>query len=766
MKSKVSSVDFAARYDLKRCLKSDFLFPLLAFLFLSTATVLACLQNKDAQTKAVYILFESDGLFYYLTPIYQCIMMVIGVFTGIKAFSFLTSVKKTNVYLSVGITRMQLVRNRMVSCILYLFAAVFSPMLLNTILNAAFYSVTIGLIKAQLYYGFALFADLLLGFAIAAVITVSVGNVVEALVFSGILCAAPTVLFFCLQILMMNFVNGSAFAFNRHSAMLFEQTAINWITDFPDYNPLLFLCGKTEYAALEAERAVEGIPSSFVLPVLCWLIVGCALLALVPVLVKKRKAEDAGRFGMNKGTVVLTGGLGALAAFSLTSLLVRSGLHRFAVTAIGTVLACVVYFLVIAVIYRNKDILKRLYGLPVVAAVCIAGAVVCFTGVFGVYTRAPEAEDIECAYMTINADDPLIYCGSSYMTDLGLTSGNDIAGKFTDAADLKKVTELHKAVTAGLNQGQEKVGILYKLKNGSKQIRFYHHVSADAACRTNELLDTAWYDQHVDAAFGNREIAFPDAASYAWDETLEENLLTYFAGSVRQNLTAEGVALLNPSLTDGMLLSDSLTVQECLHLKACVAEDLKAIRSAELFYPKETPVCVLRFGDMPNTGHNWKDFKITTPVDDLYGLDIPVYSSMTKTMAFLAQHDLAVSKVTVKDIVSVKIMSMDNQVVQDSRIYDAFDMESNNVAIHTCSVSKVAADALRQGFAEMRETPYNFFDSCQKIEDKAQIEALLKVCRYSYDTTGDNGCIVQFTLQSGAIFTAYVPEKNLPDFVK
>ena len=202
-----SSADYAARYDLKRCFKSGFLFPLIACgLFL--LSLFSTIDKNLHGDEYVYKIFARDTYETYI--IYQYIYAAFGALAGLFSFRFLTSVKMSNVYLSMGINRKQLVKNRIISSTVYIALASIIPFIAAIILNSIYFTVEPGIIKASVFYALVYFGNMLLGFAVASLFTVSVGNFIESGVCTATALLAPTALIYTAGVAISKFVNGAA----------------------------------------------------------------------------------------------------------------------------------------------------------------------------------------------------------------------------------------------------------------------------------------------------------------------------------------------------------------------------------------------------------------------------------------------------------------------------------------------------------------------------------------------------------------------------
>lgn len=759
MTSEKSLTDAAARFDLRRCFKTNFLLPLLPFLLLCGTNIMAVIDYNSQNTDTVfrYVLFDAEGLFSRGVYIIQIFLVIIGIFTAVKAFAFLTSVRQTNVYFSAGLSRMQLLKNRLLSCLVCLFAAVFLPMLLAVALNAVFFSITPALLAAAFYYGFAFFADLLFGFALGCVFMLLVGNVLEGVCYSLMAGAVPTVFFGGLQWLLTGYVNGAAYGAS-YSASTFSGMCVGLISKYKNWNPVYFLDGKTSaFWQTEAQNHTE-ISAQDLLPVVGWLIAGCVLLSITPSLLKKRRAENAGMFGAHKGAAVFAGSCAAFAAFSFTAF-VLFGRSQILSAVLSVVFACLLYIIVIALIYRSKaDIAKAARAVPAVAAVCGLCLLCCFTGFFGLYNKVPDAADIEYAYAAGSISDPMNEITHMTSAEQGITDADGIYGKFTDEADLKILTSVQEKVVDSLGDGTDTYCLVYQMKDGRRINRFYYHVSAEATEAALQIFDTVWYKEQLKFALSGRDFLAEENALFDQDidwndrialeeQQIESDRLSRYAAYNGD------IVLLNASATEGLTLD--LTESKKQQLRNCLRADLTAMTAAERFMPSQRAVYLLRFGTF-----DVEDYTLQSPTDVCYGIHVPVYASMQKTLAFLHSAGLDVPSTDASQVQCVRLMPLKDAFSSSLSDFGDRNMDSRrNQLIALSAFSKHYLTAYN-------DSSVTAFAAYKAITDPEQIAALFSGWHSQYAAIGDEGRLAQFTLKDGSVFTAYIPEKNLPDFVK
>ncbi len=755
-----SSADYAAVYDLKRCLKSQWIFPFVAAL-VATFIIVTGLQNcfwfegtnPDRTSEYIHILMPSAKRVTVIMMGY----ILMGALTAAQGFSFLTSVKQCNVYLSVGITRKQLSKNRIISTLIYL--AIFSavPVGASLILNAIKLNVTGDLISAAVYYFLALFAGAVLGFGMGSVFTVSVGNIFESLVFSFTACFMPMILTACIETIFTYLVNGAVFV-NYNLGMN------GGFTDFCGtlsdklllFDPMKYLEAVegigTKFDSGTAERALSA---SDWFPTIAHLIIGMLLVAYTPKLFKKRKAENTGMFGMNKGAVCFAVAIIALAVFAFSGSMMFYR-EKTAVYVLCVLLPPIAALIFIAIIYRNKkDIVKNLKIVGAVALGDILLLGVCFTGVLGIYTAVPDIEDVAYAYVSPAASDFFTAFSNSGRTEEFMS---EVYGKFESEDDLKTVLSIHEKVTDDLGKdGHASVCFAYKMKNGNEIIRYYRNVSDEAAKESLKVVETKWYRDFVTDLLTNDDF---DAVKAEEELRNRYNEITgdyrSFEGAeyeLKWNIislyTQYGgeIAITNPTLSDGLPLSEIMTKEQQKQLRQALAQDITSMTAEDMFFNTSEPLYYLNF----YLDESWfPDSKF-----DLSYLGreiVPVYESMTNTVDFLKGFNLNLKQATAEDIESVQILPLEDRFAINERIGDSVHYRLDMTIRGSYKSAEFESGMIVYG---------DGFEYCNNITDKTVIDKYLSNQRALACFIGDTGAFVKFNMKGGTTFVGYLSESAL-----
>ncbi|MBQ8784223.1 MAG: hypothetical protein IJZ57_10695 [Clostridia bacterium] len=736
-----SSADYAAKYDLKRCFKSVLFFPLLACgLFL--LSLFSTWDTNNLDKEYVYKIFSHDTYETYI--IYQYIYAAFGALTGLFSFRFLTSVKMSNVYLSMGISRKQLVKNRIISSAFYMVLASIIPFIVAIILNSIYLTVETGLIKASVFYALVYFGDMLLGFAVASLFTVSVGNFIESGVCSLTALLAPTAVIYLMGYTISNLVNGAALS---DYEMFYEFGG--FCRTFASYtrrlNPLEYLNSTPHIGYKYVEGEAYNLSGFDYLTVIVWLLVAVGILCLVPKLMEKRKAEIAGALGANKSAVNFTVFVYALISFMLVSGFVT--VDKWIAVALCIIIPAMVFIGITALVYRNKkEFIKNLKGTAVVACVMAVFTVTLSTGVFGYFTKTPDPEKIEYAGIC-PASYEFIFADSCY--ERTIRESTKVYGPMTDKDDINTILSIHQTVVDGLGKGDDSVCFVYKMKNGKYISRFYRNVSLEGAKASLNVVNTKWYDGLLKDSFTDWDFDYdkewekipevtPGTTQY--EETEIGWKCDYIYYKEKYNLGE--IYVYGKTLNESVILSEKVSSEEMKEFRTVFAQELFALTPDEIFSPEEKAMYHIR---------------VRLGEEESYGgpsmQNIPVYKSMKKTVEFLTRHNISFDSLAAEDVVEVRLLT-------PKPTFASINMRSEK----STAISYLSAEFMQEHYVS-RETYYSDYGHTiliqEIIKDKKLIEKYFNSYRSYYSYSGDNGAFVMFVFKDGSDLVAYIPEKEL-----
>lgn len=736
-----SSANYAAKYDLKRCFKSGFFFPLVAC-GLFVLSLFSTIDKNLHGDEYVYKIFASDTYESYV--IYQFIYAACGALAGLFSFRFLTSVKMSNVYLSMGISRKQLVKNRIISSTVYIALASIIPFIAAIILNSIYFTVEAGLIKACAFYALVYFGNMLLGFAVASLFAVSVGNFIESGVCTVTALVSPTAVIYLAGIAIRNFINGAAMS-DYEMFYDFGGFCRTFTSYTRRFTPLEYLNSIPPVGYKYVEGNTYALSGFDYLTAIVWLLVAVVILFFVTKLIEKRKAEIAGAIGANKKAVRFVCAVLATVSFMLLSEF--TAINKLVGCAASVIVPVMIYLGVAAAVYRNKaDFVASLKDGAVVVAVAIATTITLTTGIFGYFSRVPDIEEIEYAGICPASAEFIMARNSSWRAS---RASEKVYGPMTDKEDIKTITSIHQKVVDGLGDGNDSVCFVYKLKSGRYIARFYKNVSVEGARASHNVVNTKWYKELLTQAFSDWDFDYDkeyEKIPVATPETtqIEETEIGMMCDYIyyKEKFNSDEIYIYGKTLNEYVKLIDVVGEAEYKEFRKVFSEELVALTPDEIFYPKEQALYHVRVRMGEEEDYNDSSME-----------NIPVYKSMKKTVEFLQRHGIEFKNLTAVDVAEMRLITP----------------EVVDVSIGIRQEKSMAASYLPAEFIEEvydgRENydndSVNAFSDVEGTTDRKLIEKYFNAYRSYYSYSGDNGKFVQFIFKDGSDLVAYIPEKEL-----
>lgn len=746
MTSTNSSVNHAARYDLKRCLKENALIPMAATALISYFLwVFVTVLNSETAKEFKWTIFSDYS--GYSPSIFNMMYLLCGAITAVKAFYFLTSSKRCNVYLSMGIDRKTLLKNRMLSSIFWMALSSIIPLVVSLVANYLHFVITAETIETAIYISLCLFLNIILGFGVAGAVILSVGNVIETFGIYAILIMIPSTISLASEKLVNYMFNGLA-SVNENDTWGIEAYFKPFKTIVRYFIPFEFV----EMIRTNEKFKVDFTSISALnwLTLFCWLVVGVLLVALMPKLMKKRKAEIAGAFGADRRLVAISSCIVAFLMFTIwCGVEFDNDMLRYLMMLIMPVVG---YIIPVVFIYRNgKDIKDNLTGAAVTAVVSLLLTACSFTNCFGYFNKLPSADEVEYASIMPAAVEML-----DKAPDRTLIPNNSLYGKITDIDDINKIISIHDRVTDELGEGDARVSVVYKLKNGKILARTYRNVSFDGAKASLEFINTKYYKSLVTDTLSlskfdeNKEREKLSGYFKKIEDRVEmsEYMMDVKIFEYKADFTNSIPAILNSTLSDKLSLDKVMTKTQILEFKKALASDLTNMTVEQTFYPQEKPLYFVHFYHydyVDNGSYENKNF--------------PIYSFMTNTLNILNKYSYHLNNLknyTIEDIETTQIM----RVQESIEVYDRWDKN-----IYSALDRTVCATYQSPKFYEETDAVYmpiyvsSDFDKATDITDKATIERYFNNYRSQYSFIGDDGVFVSFGFKDGGNFIAYIPEK-------
>lgn len=453
---------------------------------------------------------------------YLCLVVGFSaMFLALHCWRYLHVKKTLNVYCSLGVSRSTQFWARFLACALLLIAPIVIVFAGLLFFNIVLFGSSAQLWTATAVYALSLIAVTMVAYCLTSISMCVTGASVESFLCAGCLVALPVTFFYNLQYLAAVLLKGNAV--DRRLNDIVTGDSVHEGAFLPDHSFLDFFRPVTDYdfsRGFEWNRSTDWSHPGWKYPLL-WLAVAAVLSAILFVLFKNRKNENAGFLGKNPVLI-------AVACLSLSFLIsipayfvgVQESITGYIVSIIGPILLFLVYITIMAILLRSKKKLAR--TLPIALAACIVFESVCvlfISGAFGYEKRIPKKEDIEsvgvsCGRYVEFSDygDTFykMYTDAYYMDEVMsepsverffadslsyfYPSNMEMVCGLTDEKDIDAVLSMHQSMIdakeSELNLFDIPVAFQYKLKNGKTITRYY-------PTATHEVMDKiSAYETH------------------------------------------------------------------------------------------------------------------------------------------------------------------------------------------------------------------------------------------------------------------------------
>lgn len=743
----------APSYDLKRCLRSLWLCPIAAMIIFGYI----CFSDPMGEAalwddyKYAILSYGHSAEFF----IYALLYLAAGALTALHAFSFLFSTKKCNVYLSLPLTRRELYRNRLLSALPFMLLSVTLPMVLSYIGNKLNYTVTPECVSAMLYIALALLSVMLLGFGIGSVFAVSVGNIFEAAAYSALGIFLPYIFTFSVEEIAENLINGAAVSAQwagRFAAYCTKPTTLLKPAD-----PIhCFHSPVYRVANQLVDENAKSLTAADFMPMIAWFVAFALLAVLAQRLLIKRKAETAGSFGSGKAAVIFTAAVLSVLAFAVVTTYAYKA--KALVTVLCIILPALIYIAVVALVFRNKDDIRRnVKGMAVAAVLSILVLLSCSTELFGYFTAVPEQSEIESVIVCPAASENLFKADSFAGGTISKSPG--IYGKMTSADDIAFAVSLHEKTVDTLGDGDNNIGIVYKLKNGRYVTRYYRNASVKVAKDSLKVVETDWYKETVYSILTTENYDYEKAYEKLNEDIYKNNYDIYSSDyeyrygvdvsliELHNVFSYNTLILCNSTISDGLPLNEIMSKAELTEFRKTIATELASLSAEDTFLTKEKIPFYITFDDGTFVDEKGKFAFSTEPA-----LLVPVYPTMTKTLELLSRCNISLENITAEDIKLVKVLPYEKALRNDSTanrcIMDAVDK--------IVMLDYVGVSEKEIGFSTfLRQNEGDIV----VYEDRATIEKYFNSFRGAYATLDSKGFMVRFVLQDGTYFHGFIPQE-------
>lgn len=815
-------------FSVAHAMKKNFILPLLTFavsmfFYLSNfcwekireAKETASIKGQDVlkimrDAYEVFIFDSEQAAYDPLLYIFPALLVVISLLLGVLLFRFVTNKKTVNVYYSLGIKRADLYTARLLAGVFMMLAAVLVPLAVSLGLNLHYFGSSVMLWRTFLFYAVHSAICVLAGLTISAAVSSCVGTTVEAIGFSAVLAAFPSVVTMCVNYGVPSILNGAPAityygiypAASSYGELHFDITGSTVFGRIISHINLLMLnrssfINSSSVEAMTKEAAKKWVAPSLT-PYILWAVLIAAFFVFGLFMFKRRKAEICGFPGRS---AVLNFVLCMITSFGVASLVlyfVVSEIPQITtwMIIVGLMIISIIIFLIFDIIlHLSFKAIKKDWKIGLVHAGLMAAFLLSlYTGFFGYSSRVPDIQDIDS--VSISAPNALMgsyqlgrELSGSYVTDRYYSDvysnyyyvGNrsvSLIENFKDKDDINTVREIHKAMIKAGNIRRvntnsddyskrvtcQSVVIRYKLKNGRELVRVYKYVPLANYPTLYTLEDTKnWNNKIKDELLNiDSENVIPIVFSAQMDNRIavDEELTAGLARAIYNDISSLS--------SDKFLTSNAKYLGSvAFYVNRSQREDYSMYESSE--YVNATSMTdeiteeeTLSRQETVDGFANHEDSTGRYLALGDYSV-IPITEEMTNTISFLKAHGLYEKLSDESPIVSARIADMGKATSSDdmrhgfaysSPIFNSFWDDGKSKPY-----SKKDSDGYEYEVSSYTSGDFMPKDS-KTVTDKATLEKLAaNAYGYRFDLTG--GYLVEFKRANGNLTIMYVPKGRI-----
>lgn len=815
-------------FSVAHAMKKNFILPLLTFavsmfFYLSNfcwdkineAKEAAEIRGQDVlkmmrDAYEVFIFDSEQAAYNPLFYIFPALLVVISLLLGVLLFRFVTNKKTVNVYYSLGIKRADLYAARLLAGVFMMLAAVLIPLAVSLGLNLHYFGSSVMLWRTFLFYAVHSTICVLAGLTISAAVSSCVGTTVEAIGFSAVLAAFPSVVTMCVNYSVPAILNGAPDityydiypSSSSYGDMHLDMTDSTMFGRIISHINLLMLnrspfINSASVEAMTKEAAKKWTAPSLT-PYILWAVLIAAFFVFGLFMFKRRKAEICGFPGRS---AVLNFVLCMIASFGAASLIIyfiayTSQISRWIMIALVIAAAFLVFVILDVILHLSFKALKKDWKIGLVHVGLMAAFLLSlYTGFFGYSSRVPDIQDIES--VSISAPNALmgsyklgcrlsatydssIYYSERYLKDSYYVCNrfNSVLEGFKDKDDINTVREIHKAMIKAGNLSEmncdpddyskratsQTIIIKYKLKNGHELIRAYKYVPLANYPTLYTLEDTKNWNSKIKDELLNidSESVIPIVFSAQMDNRIavDEELTAGLARAIYNDISALS--------SDKFLSSNAKYLGSvAFYVNREQEEDYSMYDSSEYIDATSmtaeiTEEETLSRQETVDGFANHEDSTGRYLALGDYSV-VPITEEMTNTISFLKAHGLYEKLSDESPIVSARIADMG----------DATDSE--NIQYHsgysTPIFNSFWDDGKAKPYSKKDSTGYTYDvinytsgdfmpKDSKTVTDKATLEKLAaNAYGYRFDLTG--GYLVEFKRANGNLTIMYVPKGRI-----
>lgn len=779
------SLNNIASADLKRSFASNLVIPALTFLaFTVQAAVCAYFQFKQKE-KVFFTWFRDspDALVF----ISFCVVLV-GAIQAAYTLRFINIKNQSNVWFSFNLSRSTLFKNRCISSLTLLGAAIIIPGIISAIICCAS-GCSAAKVLPVIFYQYAGFlAMMFAGFAIGALTASLTGSIAESIFYSVVLILALPLLSTAWDALSSVFLRGRTAVSGANYADGMDMQYYYFAFSPRRGRGIMAFCPFTLFRVPGTSRAdlmslklrgfgpidfgyckdgsyLPGIDAW--LPILLWIVVTAVLIVLAQRMFGKKKLEELGVPAASRVLTALTSAIIVFCGFSVPAWVLKTtipSVNTALAALLGVAVMLAAYFAYTFIARRNlKAVRKNLwqFAMPVGAAAIITA--IFLTGGFGYTARVPEADEIE--YVTVSMpfsfESGLAQNGSLLRTVKGTAA---VIKPYTNCIvlstekDIKTVLSIHKLIT-NEKKSDEKTSapfsVKYYFKNGKSMERTFTNISEK---------DLNSYFAVADTDEVKKQQYLFLAASDTEREKLENEGIKAPGMSNSQGyffFKNYGSPLRNK---DGILIASKdgsfcreMSSDELDKLGKCIWSDISKKKYTDILRGSEKEVAYIYLFDNA-TNYDGLD------EENVEGRSVlaAITGDMTETLKFIKEHGMADALGQKREVKSVNIYDCNSIISKAKEI-------NKNGRYGGTAINPIFIMSTMFNTEEMKLVNKTFgdMDDCliKTVTDQKQANELFALAQGKC-YTAFSGYVAQITFTDGYSQTMYIPAGDAPGYIK
>lgn len=785
MKSQ-KSLNNIASADLKRSFASNLVIPALTFLAFTVQTAVCAYFQFKQKEKVFFTWFRDspDSLVF----ISFCVVLV-GAIQAAYTLRFINIKNQSNVWFSFNLSRSTLFKNRCISSLTLLSAAIIIPGIISAIICCAS-GCSASKVLPVIFYQYAGFLTMIFaGFAIGALTASLTGSVAESIFYSVVLILALPLLSTAWDALSSVFLRGRTavsgvnytgnmdmqhyyFSFSiqrggrgimafcpftlfRVPGTSIEDSAISDLRGF----------GPIDFGYCKDGSSLPGIGAW--LPILLWIVLTAVLIVLAQRMFSKKKLEELGVPAASRVLTALTSAIIVFCGFSVPAWVLKTTIPSVntALTALlGIAVMLAAYFAYTFIARRNlKAVRKNLwqFAMPVGAAAIITA--IFLTGGFGYTARVPEAEEVE--YVTVSMpfsfESGMAQNGSILRTVKGTAT---VLKPYTNCItlstekDINTVLSIHKLITNEKKSDEKtntQFSVKYYFKNGRSMERTFTNISEKDLNSYFAVADTDGVKEQQYLFLAASDTEREKLESEDVKAPNMSNLQGYFLfrnyGNPLRN--KDGVLIASK---DGSFCRE-LSSDELDKLGKCIWSDISKKKYTDILRGSEKEVAYIYLNDSATYyGGRYEE--------NVEGRSVlaAVTDDMTETLKFIKEHGMADALGQKREVKSVNIYDCRRIILQAQEINKSGKYGGtaiNPIFIMSTMFNTKEIKLVTKAFGDM--------DDCfiKSITNQKQSDELFALAQgQCYTSLG--GYIAQITFTDGYNQTMYIPESDAPGYIK